>query len=131
MSGTKALLDSNAIIYSTKQIIDAERLLSEHDEYYASIITFIEVYSYEFPNEAEKKIADEIFENLEIVVLDNYIAEQAIIYRKNPLKKIKLPDAVILAAAKILGADLITNNRKDFENVDPTVTLSEIERFKL
>lgn len=130
MSGTKALLDSNAIIYATKRIIDAERLLSEHDSYFVSIISFIEVYGYGFPNAAEKAIADEIFKNLEIVNLDNSIAQQSIIYRKNPTKKIKLPDAVILATARILHADLVTNNQADFEKVDPSVNLISIDAYK-
>lgn len=124
-------MDSNAIIYATKRIIDAERLLSEHDKYFVSIISFIEVYSYEFPNAVEKEIADEIFKNLEIVDLDNLIAQQSITYRKNPAKKIKLPDAVILATAQNLGAVLITNNQADFEKVDPSVNLINIEAFKI
>lgn len=101
------------------------------DDYYASIVTFIEVYSYEFPNDAEKGIADEIFKNLEIVTLDTSIAQRAIAYRNNPAKKIKLPDAVILATAQILGADLITNNRSDFEKVDPSVIVINIDAYKI
>jgi predicted nucleic acid-binding protein len=131
MNGTRALLDSDAIIYASKQIVDAEKLSSEHDEYYASIITFTEVYSSGFPNDAEKAISDEIFENLEIVALDRSIAEQSITYRKNPTKKIKLPDAVILATAKILGAGLITNNSEDFEKIDPSVDLVDITAYKV
>lgn len=130
MNGNRALLDSNAIIYATKRVIDAERLLSEHDNYFVSIISFIEVYSFAFPNAAEKDIADEIFKNLEIVDLDNTIAEQAIIYRKSLTKKIKLADAVILATAQFLGAALITNNQSDFEKVDPSVSLIGIDAFK-
>ncbi len=131
MSGTRALLDSDAIIYASKRIVDAESLLSEYDQYFASIISFIEVFSYEFPDEAEKGIANEIFENLEIIALDNSVAEQSIIYRKNSSKKIKLPDAVILATAKILGATLITNNTADFETVDASVILVDISTYKV
>ena len=131
MNGTRALLDSNAIIYATKRIIDAGKLLSEYDGYFVSIISFIEVYSYEFADSTEKEIADEIFKNLEIVDLDNSIAQQSIVYRKNPAKKIKLPDAVILATAHNLGAVLITNNRSDFEKVDPPVNLVNIDAFKV
>lgn len=131
MSGTKALLDSDAIIYATKQIIDTEKLLSEHEEHYASIVTFIEVYSYEFPNDEERQIADQIFNNIDIIPLDQLIAEQAIAYRTNPSKKIKLPDSVILATARILGADIITNNLTDFANVDPSVRLIDISAYRI
>lgn len=131
MNGTRALLDSDAIIYATKRTIDAEKLLSEYDSYFVSIISFIEVYCYDFPNGAEKDIADEIFKNLEIVDLDNVIAQQSIVYRKNPTRKIKLPDAVILATARNLGAVLITNNQTDFAKADPSVDLINIDAFKV
>lgn len=56
MSGTKALLDSNAIIFASKGIIDADKLLQAGVNYYASIVTFIEVYAYEFTDPAEKDV---------------------------------------------------------------------------
>lgn len=41
MSGTKALLDSNVIIYASQGVIDAEKLLSASEGYFVSIITLI------------------------------------------------------------------------------------------
>ncbi|MGI8669688.1 MAG: hypothetical protein ACR2J3_07545 [Aridibacter sp.] len=43
MSGTKAVLDSNVIIFGTRGKIDVEDLLSRYDEFFASIITYAEV----------------------------------------------------------------------------------------
>lgn len=131
MSGTKALLDSNAIIYASKGLVNAEDLLADKEENYVSIITYIEVYAYDFSDSAEKDVIDEIFKNLEIVELNRAIAEQTIEYRKNVVKKIKLPDAAILATAKIIGADLITNNLSDFENIDNSITLTGIDAFRV
>lgn len=131
MSGTKALLDSNVIIYASKGIVDAEKLVSDKDNYFASIITYIEVYAYEFTDIAEKDAIDEIFDSLVIVDLDKAIAEQTIEYRKNSAKKIRLPDAAILATAKTIGADLITSNMSDFENIDPSISLVDIESYKV
>lgn len=130
MSGTKAVLDSNAIIYASNGAIDAEKLLSGSDKYYASIITFIEVYDFDFVNADEKKIIDEIVDGLEIIELGQNIADQAIIYRKNKIKKIKLPDAIILATAKVINADLITNNYADFQNIDSSVNVLNLDAFK-
>ncbi len=130
MSGIKAVLDSNAIIFASKGIVDAERMLSETGNYYASIISFIEVYAYDFTNPAEKEIIDEILEGLEIIELRREIADQAIIYRKNKSKKIKLPDAVILATTQWLNADLITNNHADFVNVDSSVNIVNLDDSK-
>lgn len=85
MNGTKAILDSNVIIFATKGTIDVGQMLSRYDKFYTSIISFIEVYAFDFQNSVEKDIADEIFANLEIIELNQEIADQAIIYRKiNP-----------------------------------------------
>lgn len=131
MSGTKSVLDSNAIIYASQGVIDAEKLLAEKDRYYASIISYIEVYAFDFVGSDEKEIIDEIMGNLEIIELTNEIAEQAIVYRKNTRKKIKLPDAVILATAKSLAADLITENIDDFQNIDASVKVINLDDFRI
>ena len=130
MSGTKALLDSNAIIYASKGIIDAERMLSLSETYYISIITFIEIYSFDSLTEMERSIINEISDGLDIVEVNAEIAEQAVLYRKNRSKKIKLPDAVILATSKVMQADLFTANVRDFQNVDPSVNVCDLEQFR-
>ena len=131
MSGTKALLDSNVIIYASQGVIDAEKLLSASEGYFVSIITLIEVYGFDFADARERALIDEIINSLEIVELDRAIADQAIKYRKVPTKKIKLPDAVILATATILGADLFTANIRDFPKIDDAVNVIDIGEFKL
>ena len=67
MNGNKSVLDSNLIIFISKGKIDLEKLRSEYDEFYVSIITYMEVYAYEFPKLEEKDLIDELFSNLEIV----------------------------------------------------------------
>lgn len=131
MSGTKAILDSNAIIYASKGIVDAEKLLFGYNRYFASIITFIEVYVYDFTDAAEKEIIDEILESLEIIELNQEIADQTIIYRKNKTKKIKLPDAIILATAKIIEAELITDNAADFQGIDSSVSIFGVDFLRV
>lgn len=131
MSGNKVVLDSNAIIYASKGLIDAEKLLSLNDTYFASIITFIEVYAYNSIHPTEKKIIDEILQNLEIIELNREIADQAIIYRKNKTRKTKLPDAVILASAKYINADLITDDFKDFKDIDPSIKVLSLDDFRV
>ena len=131
MSGNKAVLDSNAIIYASKGLVDADKLLSANEFYFASIITLIEVCSHEFQSTIEKAIIDEILDSIDIVDLSQSIADQAIIYRKNKNKKIKLPDAVILATAKVLGAELITNNLSDFSSIDTSVSVTGIDHIRI
>ena len=130
MNGTKAVLDSNVIIFAAKQTIDVEKLLAAYDEFYVSIITYMEVYAYEFENADEKALIDELFAALEMVEINRAIADQAIAYRKNKSKKIKLPDAIILATTKYLNADLLTDDYDDFQTIDNLVNVLSLDRFK-
>ena len=124
MSGNKVVLDTNIIILASKQKIDTTVLLEKYDHFYVSIITYMEVYGYDFEDSREKEFIDELFEGLEILEINKPIAEQVILYRKRKTKKIKLPDAIILATAKFLNADLITEDWDDFEGVDEQVNIS-------
>lgn len=88
------------------------------------------MYGYEFEKPEEKQLIDLFFEGLEVIELNKEIVEQVIVYRKNKIKKIKLPDAIILATAKYLNAELITNDWNDFENIDDSVIITKIDNFK-
>jgi hypothetical protein len=131
MNGINSLLDSNAIIFASKQKLDTDELLSRYDNFYVSVITYIEVYGYDFTNQTEKDFIDEFFKILKIVEVNGEIADQAIIYRKNKSPKIKLPDAVILATAKYVNADLLTDDWDDFQNIDATVNVRDIDDLKI
>lgn len=131
MSGSKALLDSNVIILASKEEIDIELLLSAYDEFHVSTITFMEVYGFEFANPDEEDLINDIFANLEITEVNVKIAKQAIIYRKNKIKKIKLPDAIILATAKYIGAELITDDWDDFINIDNSIVIKKLDEFRV
>ena len=131
MNGTKAVLDSNVIIFASKEMIDVDEMLSRYDDFFASVITYIEVYAFNFQNPIEKDITDEIFANLEIIELNREIADQAIIYRRNKFKKIKLPDAIILATAKYLNADLLTDDWDDFQNIDSFINILNLDTLRI
>lgn len=96
MSGTKAVLDSDVIIFASKQLIDIDDLVSRYDELFASIISYMEVYAFDFAHAHEKILIDELFKNLKIVEIDKQIADHAIVYRSNKAKKIKLPTRSLL-----------------------------------
>jgi predicted nucleic acid-binding protein len=115
----------------SKGMIDRALLETSYDRLYASIITYIEVYAYQFDDPSEKRELDEVFDYLEVINVDRMIADLCIDYRKSNAKKIKLPDAVILATARSIEADLITNNLKDFEKIDSSVNIINIEDFRI
>lgn len=130
MSGTKAILDTNVIILLSKKGINVDELLARYDEFYVSIITHMESYGYEFKNADEKDIIDAFFEMVAIVDVNMSISEHVIAYKKQKKRKIKLLDAIILATAKYLGADLLSDDWDDFVNIDDDVNIVNIDDLK-
>ncbi len=131
MNGNEAVADSNLIIFFSKGRIDLKKLRLKYDKLYVSIITYMEVYAFEFTVQTELDLIDEFFESVEIIEINKEIADQAINYRKNKTKKIKLPDAIILASAKYAGADLLSDDWDDFTNIDSTVNVQNIDDLKV
>ncbi len=131
MNGNRGIFDSNVIIFFSKGKIDIAELSAKYEELCVSIITYVEVYAYEFEDKKEKALIDRFFENVEIIEVNRKIAAQAILYRKSKTKKIKLPDAIILASAKYISADLITDDTADFQSVDPSVKVLNLDDFKI
>jgi len=121
MNGNRGLLDSNVIIDASKGIVSVQDIVANYDDLFTSIICYVETLGYKFADETEKKIVKQILENIEIIELNRDIADIAIEYRKN--NKIKLPDALVLASAKYLNADLLTSNVSDFQKIDNSVNL--------
>jgi predicted nucleic acid-binding protein len=131
MSGRKVVLDTNVIIFASKQQVDVKALLGRYDDFYTSIVSYMEVYGYQFERQEEKQLIDELFESLEIIEVTQSIADQVVIYRQQVSKKIKLPDAIILATARYLDAELMTDDWDDFQGIDKQVTVCSIDDLKI
>jgi predicted nucleic acid-binding protein len=58
------------------------------------------------------------------------IAQKVIQYRQLEHKKIKIPDAIILATAKVMEADLLTDDWDDFQTIDDTVTVVKTDNYR-
>ena len=78
MSGKNALLDSNVFIYISQRHLDFEKLLEHHDNFYASVISKMEVLGYNFDNQEEKEIVENLFKEIEILNLNNDIINKVI-----------------------------------------------------
>lgn len=131
MIGNNVVLDTNVIIFASKQTIDIEQVLNQYDNFYVSIITYMEVYGYNFDTPKEKELTDNLFKNLLIIDVSQEIAQYVLEYRKEARRKIKLPDAIILATARHLDATLLTDDWDDFIGIDPLVNISNIETFRI
>ena len=115
MNGNSVLLDSNIIIYISKREIPLS-FLDQFDEHYISIITYIEVLGYQFRDPKEEEFIREMLGVFSILYIDQTIANMAIKIRKEI--RIKLPDAIIAATAKVSNLYLATRNIDDFKNID-------------
>ena len=102
------LLDSNTVVYLSKEIISIDDVFDDNEEYGISVITYMEVLGYDFESTKEKEFIEELLSYLSIIYIDETIAKRVIQLRKE--KKIKLPDAIICATAIVNNALLITND---------------------
>jgi predicted nucleic acid-binding protein len=113
MSGSKFLLDTNAILY----ILGGDEALAEllHNErLYASIITEIELLSYKNITARERQQIKKFLSDFVIVNIDDAIRDQTIEIKKS--SHLKLPDSIIAASSVVLEMPLVTSD-KQFKTV--------------
>ena len=68
-----------------------------------------------------------LIQEMAVLEFTDLEAQHAIRYRK--ARKIKFPDAAILTTARAAGADLLTENLTDFQNLDPQVRVLSLADF--
>ena len=121
MNGNSLVLDSNILIYLSKGDLDFSKITQGYSNIYISVISYMEALGFNFKNESEKKLIEQLLRSIEVIHTDAEIASAVVEYRSR--SKIKLPDAIILATAKKMKADLKTANVRDFKNADKGVRL--------
>ncbi len=117
MSGTKYVLDTNALIAMVDGNADTLRLTSQAAFVGISIISVLEFLSFAGITENDKQLLLEVIDETEVVDLKmddtdllNIVAQIRSAYR------LKLPDAIIAATAIHKGGVLISND-KHFQNI--------------
>lgn len=76
---------------------------------------------YRFETTDDKLFTEQICKAFKVIELDQLIVNRTIELRQK--YQVKLPDAIIYATAFISGKPLMTNNIRDFLNLDGSVTL--------
>jgi len=76
----------------------------------------MEVLGFHFRNPKEEDFIREMTEVFRLLFIDQKVADMAIEIRRKC--RIKLPDAIIAATAKVLNLCLVTRNIHDFEKVE-------------
>ena len=115
MSGNSALLDSNILIYLSKNELPFS-ILDQFAALFVSVISYMEVLGYRFSNSKEENFVKELVSIFNVRFIDQEIAENVIDIRKQ--YRIKLPDAIIAATANTDDLYLVTRNIEDFKNID-------------
>ena len=113
MSGSKFLLDTNAILY----ILGGDEALSTllyNERLYISVITEMELLSYKNITAREKQQIKNFLSDFEIINITDAVKDRAIEIKKN--SHLKLPDSIIAATAIVLDISLVTSD-KQFKTV--------------
>jgi predicted nucleic acid-binding protein len=106
-----AVFDSNIVIDFLNGIEQARKELAQYKTAYISPITWIEaqVKAPAGMEAATRAVVDSHFQRLE---LDEKTLSEGLIIRRE--LRLKLPDALILASARVNGWLLVSRNTKDF-----------------
>ena len=113
----RALLDSNILIDHLRGIAAAKEEVARCQPASISIITWIEVMAGAAPDLED--ITRALLRSFECISVDAAVAERAVRLRRS--RRLKLPDAIILATALERGLVLVTRNIKDFPEDDPAI----------
>ena len=119
MARRNILFDTNILIDYLSGIPQARVELERYSKRAISIITWMEVMAGTTPEDEEQVRA--FLLTFTILPISPEVAEQAILLRRQ--RKIKLPDAIILATAQVEDRLLITRNTRDFPSRDPEIQI--------
>jgi hypothetical protein len=110
MSGNNVLLDSNIVIYLSQKKLAINEVFEEYKTYSISIITYMEILSYNFTDKEEEVFVHKLLSLFTIIDINKKIADEVIRLKKS--RKIKLPDAIIVSTALQTNSTLYTNDKQ-------------------
>ncbi len=102
----KLLLDTNIILYFLSGKL--KQPLGDND-YCVSVITQLELLSYPTLDHEAEVLIEEFLQQIEIINLNPQIIRKTIEIRKK--YKFKLPDSIIIATAKSLDVEVLSNDQ--------------------
>jgi len=128
MSGnsvSKYLLDTNAVIYFLNGEEKVAALIAEPmNVINVSFITKIELLCFETEDIDVLYAISEFLKEISVVYINDDIITAAINYRKGI--KLKIPDAIIAATAKVMGLSLVTADKELTNKLTDIKTVSPI-----
>ena len=116
----KAIIDSDILIDYLQGLEQAKSELSKYKKREISIISWMEVMA-GAEDKVEEAACSEFLATFTIHNIDIQVAQEAVELRK--AHKIRLPDAIIWATARVNGYIIVTRNSKDFPTDEPGVRI--------
>ena len=114
-TSSPVLFDSDILIDFLNGVQFAADLIGQDGDRAVSIITWIEVSAGARTPEAER-LSQNLLSVFEVLGLSDAVADAAATIRRE--RRLKLPDAIILATARSHRLRLVTRNTKDFRPDD-------------
>jgi predicted nucleic acid-binding protein len=109
----KIFLDTNTVIYFLEGVQEFE-FIGDYRTFYYSFITEIELLSFE--DEEKRRGILSFLKKGKRINIDKNIISKTIEIRKS--HRLKIPDAIIVASAKIINADLYTSDDEIIRKID-------------
>ena len=117
MVGAKVLFDTNILIDHLSGVALASAELARYPDRAISLITWMEVMA--GSNAGDEARIRAFLAAFRCLPITPEVAERTFLVRKQ--RKLKLPDAIILATAETADRILVTRNTRDFPQDDPGV----------
>jgi predicted nucleic acid-binding protein len=114
----RTLFDTNILIDYLNGVPAAEILIDKTRHRMVSVVTWMEVLAGARTAE-EEDVIEMFLRDFKLIELSRPIARAAVAIRKS--RRLRLPDAIVLATAQHESALLVTRNTKDFPPGDPGV----------
>ena len=105
-----AVFDTNIVIDALNGVAEADTEYDRYERVLISRVTWMEVLIGAEGDDSE--LRDFLETHFEIIPLDLAVAEIAVQLRRE--QRLRLPDAIIWATARVNDAILVTRNTKDF-----------------
>jgi len=119
----KILLDTNAVVYFLEGRKEFETI-GNYSTFYNSFITEIELLS--FGDEDRRKTVSDFLKKGKRIDIDNKIIAGTIEIRRT--KRLKVPDAIIVASAQKIKADLFTSDEEIIRKVDDSKIINLLKK---
>lgn len=115
----RALFDTNILIDHLRGIPAARTELQRYEQKAISIVSWMEVLVGAPPG--QQQATRDFLDSFTVLAIDQAVAEQAVRIRQ--AYRLKLPDAIVWASARVHEMLLVTRDSKGFPKDDPGVRM--------